>query len=67
MERLLQTLGADVFDTIPVTQRTRDYQLETIHDALVVMATSRPAAPAAPQDEKREERGRPRPRGRRRR
>ncbi len=67
MERLLQTLGADVFDTIPVTRRTRDYQLETIHDALVVMATSRPAAPAAPQDEKREERGRPRPRGRRRR
>ena len=45
IERLLQQLGAQPLDFIPVTQRTREYQLETIHDALVTLCTSSPAAP----------------------
>jgi len=44
MERWLRQLGAAPFDHIPVTQRTREYQLETIHDALVALCTSGPAA-----------------------
>jgi len=66
MERVLGKLGADLFDAIPVTQRTREYQLETIHDALVALVSSRPSAPAAAPSP-REERRPPRPtRGRRR-
>ncbi len=40
MERVLSDLGADLVDAIPVTQRTREYQLETIHDALTSLVTS---------------------------
>lgn len=43
MERLVEQLGAIAADYIAVTQRTREYQLETIHDALVGMCTYRPA------------------------
>jgi multimeric flavodoxin WrbA len=46
MERLVKHLGATAADYIAVTQRTREYQLETIHDALVAMCTP-PASPSA--------------------
>lgn len=39
MERLVKQLGATPADYIAITQRTREYQLETIHDALVAMCT----------------------------
>ncbi len=39
MERLVRQLGATPFDYVPVTQRSREYQLETIHDSLVAMCT----------------------------
>jgi len=39
MERWVTELRADPFDYIPITQKTRDYQLETIHDALAAMCT----------------------------
>lgn len=42
MERLVKRLGATPVDYIPVTQKSRDYQLETIHDALVGMCTPKP-------------------------
>ena len=42
MERWLRQLGVAPFDHISVTQRTREYQLETIHDALVAMCSSSP-------------------------
>ncbi|MEA1871350.1 MAG: flavodoxin family protein [Candidatus Bipolaricaulota bacterium] len=42
MERVLSRLGVDRFDFIPVTSRTRDYQLETIHDALSAMTAVKP-------------------------
>ena len=44
VERLLRQLGAAPFDSIPVTQKTREYQLETIHDALVAMCAPGPVA-----------------------
>lgn len=40
MEHVLNQLGTAVFDSISVTKRTRDYQLETIHDALIAMTTA---------------------------
>ena len=43
MERLVQRLSAVAFDYIPITQRTREYQIETIHDSLAAMC-----APKAP-------------------
>jgi len=43
MERLVQRLSAVAFDYIPITQRTRDYQIETIHDSLAAMC--KPEAP----------------------
>ncbi|MGB2983631.1 MAG: flavodoxin family protein [Candidatus Bipolaricaulia bacterium] len=42
MERLVKRLAATPFDFIPITQKTREYQLETIHDALVGMCTQPP-------------------------
>lgn len=39
MERWIQVLKAEPVDLIPVTQKTREYQVETIHDALVSMCT----------------------------
>ena len=43
MERLVQRLSAVPFDFIPITQRTREYQIETIHDSLAAMC--KPEAP----------------------
>jgi multimeric flavodoxin WrbA len=48
IERLLRQLGASPVDFIPVTQKTREYQLETIHDALVRMSTATPPAMQVP-------------------
>jgi len=41
MERLVKQLGAESFDYVAITQKTREYQLETIHDALSAMCTRR--------------------------
>ncbi len=40
---VMRQLRADVFDLIPVTERTRAYQLETVHDALMAMVNLPPA------------------------
>ena len=48
MERFALRIGAKVFDTIPVTKFTRDYQLETIHDALSAMAAAPPIPELSP-------------------
>jgi len=48
MERLVLCLSARGFDYIPITQRTREYQLETIHDGLVAMCTPEPPAQTLP-------------------
>ncbi|MBN1858658.1 hypothetical protein JW848_05565, partial [Candidatus Bipolaricaulota bacterium] len=40
MERALLRIGAEMFDLIGVTKHTQDYQLETIHDALVSMTNA---------------------------
>ena len=48
MERLVQRLGALGFDYIPITQRTREYQLETIHDGLAAMCAPKPAEQTMP-------------------
>jgi multimeric flavodoxin WrbA len=37
LERLARQLHASPFDFVPVTQKTREYQTETIHDALAAM------------------------------
>jgi multimeric flavodoxin WrbA len=42
LERLAKQLGAVPWDFIAVTQKTREYQLETIHDAMVAMCTDKP-------------------------
>jgi len=65
MERALTRVGADMFDLIGVTKRTRDYQLETIHDALVSM-TNAPKEKAPRYGREQQRRRRP-TRGRRRR
>ena len=44
MERWVKQLDASPFDYVPVTQKTREYQLETIHDALIGMCTYEPQA-----------------------
>jgi len=62
MEHVLNQLGAAVFDFISVTKRTRDYQLETIHDALLAMTTAAQVVPSQVTQE-----GRRRPLRRRRR
>ncbi|MFC2095336.1 flavodoxin family protein [Candidatus Bipolaricaulota bacterium] len=48
MERLVQRFGAVGFDYVPITQRTREYQLETIHDGLVAMCTPKPPEQTMP-------------------
>jgi len=48
MERLARQLGAAPFDFIPVTQRTREYQTETVHDALAAMCKPKPAPSTMP-------------------
>jgi multimeric flavodoxin WrbA len=72
MERLAKQLSAATVDFIPVTQRTREYQLETIHDALVALCTQKGKAarkeelPISARKAQRSPRGRPDRRGRRR-
>lgn len=56
MERLLARLGVDQFDFIPITKRTRDYQLETIHDALSSMVTAAPTPEPPPRKQRKERR-----------
>jgi len=51
MERALRSVGVDVVDVIPVTRRTRDYQLESIHDALVAMTTPSPGTAGGEQSQ----------------
>ena len=63
MERLVKRLGGEAADYIAITQRTREYQLETIHDALVSMCTPKPVETTMPLSARRRERpnrGRPR-------
>ena len=48
MERLVQRLSAKGFDYIAITQRTREYQIETIHDGLVAMCTPAPVEQTMP-------------------
>jgi len=48
LEQLVQHLGAKGFDFIPVTQRSREYQLETIHDALAAMCAPKPPQQTMP-------------------
>ena len=45
--RVIHDVKADPFDLIPVSPRTRDYQLETIHDALAEMVSLPPALTAS--------------------
>jgi len=48
MERLARQLGGAPFDFIPVTQKTRGYQTETIHDALATMCRPKAAESTLP-------------------
>jgi len=48
MERWVKQLGGTAADYIAVTQRTREYQLETIHDALVAMCKPKPVEQTLP-------------------
>ena len=48
MERLVQQLGATGFDYIPITQRSREYQLETVHDGSAAMCTPKPVEQVMP-------------------
>ena len=48
MERIARQLSAVPFDFIPVTQKTRDYQIETIHDALAAMCKPKAVESAMP-------------------
>jgi len=48
MERLVQRLSAVPFDYIPITQKTREYQIETIHDGLLAMCAPKPVEQTMP-------------------
>ena len=48
MERLARQLRGAPFDFIPVTQKTREYQTETIHDAVAAMCKPQAAEPTMP-------------------
>jgi len=48
MERMVRQLGAQGFDYIAITQATREYQIETIHDGLVAMCTPKPPEQTMP-------------------
>ncbi len=48
MERLVRQLGASPFDFIPITQKTREYQIETIHDGLAAMCAPQPVVQTMP-------------------
>jgi len=67
IERLIRQLGAEPFDFVAITQNTREYQLETIHDALSSMC-SKPEEKqqALPLSARRKSRGKPRRATRRR-
>ena len=48
MERVVRQLRGEPFDFIPITQKTREYQTETIHDALVAMCKPKAARSTMP-------------------
>jgi len=48
MERLVRQLSGTPYDFIPVTQKTREYQIETIHDALATMCKPQAARSTMP-------------------
>ena len=48
MERLARQLHGAPFDFIPVTQKTREYQTETIHDAVAAMCKPKAAESTMP-------------------
>jgi multimeric flavodoxin WrbA len=48
MERLVRQLGASSFDYVPITQKTREYQIETIHDGLAAMCAPKPVEQTMP-------------------
>jgi multimeric flavodoxin WrbA len=48
MERWVHQLRGEPFDYVPVTQRTREYQTETIHDALAAMCRPKAAESTMP-------------------
>ncbi len=48
MERMVKQLKGLPFDFIPVTQRSREYQTETIHDALSTMCRPKEAESTMP-------------------
>jgi len=48
LERLVRQLHGAPFDFIPVTQGTREYQTETIHDSLAAMCRPPQAEPVMP-------------------
>ena len=43
LTNVLEQLNVEVFDLIPVTEKTQTYQLETVHDALTAMVNLPPA------------------------
>ncbi len=47
LSKVMRDVKAELFDLIPVSARTRDYQLETIHDALSEMVNLPPAMNAS--------------------
>ncbi len=48
MEQVMLRLHADIFDTIAVTRKTSDYQVETVHDALTKMTALPPVPELSP-------------------
>ncbi len=64
MERLIRQLGARGVDFIPITKESREYQLETIHDALASMCTPKPAQTVMPISARKGSADRKRPRRR---
>jgi len=62
MERLVKQLRGEAVDFIAITQRSCEYQLETIHDALVAMCAAKTTAPAMPLSARKKDRPSRRPR-----
>ena len=60
MEHWVKQLKATFVDYIPITQCTREYQLETIHDGLVAMCTPKPVEAQMPLSAQKGERSRSR-------
>jgi len=55
LSQVIRDVKADLFDLIPVGPRTRDYQLETVHDALSEMVSLPPAMNASANSRRRAE------------